>query len=570
VGFEVEGPPFDAYLGFLFPQPADGVPRFRFGEAVLSFQIRSSAPGAQVRSLRVSRGDGATEVLDMAGCIREDVPSTELAREGMASSFECSVPVPWVFPGPQTLLATVALDPSAPFDESSNLVHAEGGDDASGMPVLEAMSILDAAPSQAGEAEAAGASRAWVGTLHDGLVLVEMPRGAEGEAARAVVHYPGISLDAPYDAAFAGPQANYVTTLAREPDSPSGRALWVGTWATGIALFDPGPDLARHDDDTWTALLPPQLYPPYDPKAETPEGEKPDRRWVAQDMMETPTALRPDPTGDGLWVGTLNGLFFVEHGGVFTPDALRSSPWTRVADGAVLSLTASDDGTLWVGLSTEVVADALPTEWPPAQAPLLRVTRAPAEQVAAGEPFGVEPLWPQAGGQPAPEAGAVLALALEGRMEDGGALWVGTTAGLYRVTAGADGALAWGDATEALGLEPSAGPRLAVTALLVDDAGGLYVGAAARCTPDVGALVWRPAGGAPVSLDTELPDSDVVALARVGGDVLASTSELSMRGLALLGGDEDDCGGDVGAPQHAELVRLSPGASSESVDAELL
>lgn len=588
VDFEVQGPPQDLYLWILFPGPKPA-PRFRFGQATVLFQVRSSEDAALVVEAQVQGGQsgadggvgaGATHALDLAQCQREDVPVASLSGPGMAATFRCEVPVPWVFPGPQRLSATVALDPTAPRDDLANFVDVRAEDDTPGTPVLEAMSILDAAVPGVGSGDttgAAGASHAWVGTLHDGLVLLEVPPPGAGDAPqapdaadaedaglRAVVHYPGIRLDEPYDATFAGPQSNYVTALAREPNSPGAGALWVGTWATGVSLFDPGADLASRADDTWTALLPPQLYPPYDPDAEVPEGEDPDQRWVAQDMMETTTALLPDPTGDGLWVGTLNGLFFVQHGGVLSAEALQASPWRRVADGAVLSLEAGGEGAVWVGLSTEVVAEALPDEWPPAEAPLLRVARAAggsgatAGEGGEGELFVAEPLWPQADGQPAVDAGAVLALASEGTSGAGGALWVGTTAGLFRATAGGDGALGWSDETDAFGLLDADGSRLAVTALAVDGAGALYVGASARCAPDEGALVWRSAGGEPQSLAAGLPDADVVALARVGGAVLASTSQLTTAALDLLGVAHSPCGAGQGLSEHAELLRLSP------------
>ena len=232
-GLHVEGPPVDGLLSFLFPGPGFA-PRFRFGQAAVSFEVRSSQPAAAIVEARVSGGDGQAHALDLGGCAREDLPASALSGAGMTSTFQCAVPVPWVFPGPQRLDVTVALDSAGAPDDAGDVLHVSDEDHADGAPALEVMSVLDAGPAGGGaDGGAAGAARVWLGTLHDGLVLAEVPPptvdGAAGAGLSPVALYPGIDLDQPYDAAYAGPQSNYVTALASEPGSSDGRGLWVGT-----------------------------------------------------------------------------------------------------------------------------------------------------------------------------------------------------------------------------------------------------------------------------------------------------------------------------------------------------
>ncbi|MCB0360085.1 MAG: hypothetical protein KDD44_10625, partial [Bdellovibrionales bacterium] len=215
----------------------------------------------------------------------------------------------------------------------------------------------------------------WVGTSHEGLIGLRQQLGG---AVRSI-HYAGNLLWTDQLETYPGPQGNMILRILAQ----RGR-LWLGTFMRGLTLFEPGDPFERADD-RWV-----HYRVPYDLDGCF-------ARWpndilallwceFARELADTVTAI--EPHGDeGLWVGTLNGLYYLDlrHG------AENASWAARVADGVILSLADDGRGHLWVGTSTQVdPADSLLAlnllrdiwiefplivreVWPQPEEPLLRI-----------------------------------------------------------------------------------------------------------------------------------------------------------------------------------------------------
>jgi|GEM_PF-3388808 len=278
----------------------------------------------------------------------------------------------------------------------------------------------------------------WTGTLMNGLV------GFVGGPGGEIVHYAGVSSVDPYDPSWPGPQSGLVLAVARQGE----RGLWLGTATTGVSWFDPGADALAEGDDVWIHLQPPA---PDDPDL--------------KELRETVMALAPD--GDrGLYVGTLDGLWYLRHDG--DP---AGGTWTRLADGLVLTVAPRDDGRVLVGFTTVVTAEGLGEStladtWEQAETPLLVLDTGGTPDDRGDDE--VDWRWPG-------NATGVLALDLR----PGGAV-VGTDRGLY-------GWLEDEVEDPIVGLLEVADASLAVTSL-ADAGDGVWVAARSACDPTAGLL----------------------------------------------------------------------------------
>ncbi|TNF27598.1 MAG: hypothetical protein EP329_19225 [Deltaproteobacteria bacterium] len=321
----------------------------------------------------------------------------------------------------------------------------------------------------------------WTGTLLDGLI----GHGVDGRT----LDYRGVYSFDPYEPTWAGPQSQLVMTLARQ----GARGMWLGTATTGISWFDPGPAALDPSDDVWLHHQPP-----------APEDES------LKELRETVTVVAPDGEA-GLYVGTLDGLWYVRHDG--DPAAVT---WTRLASGVVFAVAPLDDGRVLAGFTTVVAPEALAdttlaASWALAEAPLLVLDVAGTPD----DPDDDAATWLQPG-----DATGVISLWAR---PDG--VLLGTDHGLF----------AWRPDDQEdpiLGLLTVVGPDLAVTSL--DGAGdGVWVAARSSCDPEAGLLarVQLDLTAAdpvtaivPVDLEGHgIPPHVSLVRALDGGDLLVST-----------------------------------------------
>ncbi len=278
----------------------------------------------------------------------------------------------------------------------------------------------------------------WLATPHHGLVGVT----SDGR----VIEYAGVASADPWDPAAHGPQSGLVLALA-----PAGaRALWVSSAVTGISWFDPGGDAMLRADDVWIHGQP----------AATPP--------LAGELAQTAIAIAPDPTDvNGLWVGTLNGLYHARRAG-------GQIDFARIADGFAMSVSVDSYGRVWAGFSTQVMIEA------PAEDNEVGGTSVPL-MPAVGALLVVTP-----GSDPHDPSSADLRWALEDEdavtalITDATGAWVGTPYGVGRVS------------DDALTLEP-------VPAITFDDelavvdleptSDGFWLAARAECEVDRGRLL---------------------------------------------------------------------------------
>lgn len=326
----------------------------------------------------------------------------------------------------------------------------------------------------------------WTGTSHNGLLALRR-NGATVES----LHYPGIPLLEDEDKGFSGPQGNMILSLARQGE----RSLWIGTWARGLSFLDPGESLLDTADDQWVHLNP-------HPLDDCLERDN----WVPCEMSETPTALLPEGE-QGVWVGTLNGLFYLEHGGAPTADL----EWHRIADGAITSLERGTGTTLFVGTTLDIEpGEADLQDWPQATAPLLRIDH-------SGTPTDISDDTLE-NIQPAPGLNNVMSLLLDTEH-----LWIGTDRGLYRRH----------HTTGELARVEVALPDDDIRAMAIAGDGALWLGTFDVCGQDGGALMRLDTRNTASPDDdqlttwteaTGLKDADVSALIALDADTVAFTS----------------------------------------------
>jgi hypothetical protein len=391
-------------------------------------------------------------------------------------------------------------------------------------------------------AEGAGGT-IWAGTSHSGLLALR--REEDGHVTS--LHYAGCVIGSDHPQDFAGPAANMVTRIARQGE----RGLWLGSPMRGVAWLDPGKDAFAKGDDRWAHHVPDPGFACSDEEFD-----------VSCNLAQTVTALLPDGE-TGLWVGTLNGLYHLDHGG--NPEDVEAAVWTRLLDGPVTSLALAPDRVLWVGFATSLGGPSSGLDGWPAAASSLAALRdggtptdlrddAVSNHVLDGAPDGT----------PAPD---VLSLA---RVD--GALFAGTDRGILafdatgdvparpRLTRWDEADLPDGDVL-ALGLAPD---------------GALWAGAFDVCGTDGGALVRLDLRGTPLDPTDDvrvaytaadgLKDADVSGIAFLAsGEVAFTTFDLDPRAVAdTLGASATAADEGCRPTGHDGLTLLDPGRDPAS------
>ncbi len=379
----------------------------------------------------------------------------------------------------------------------------------------------------------------WTGTPHNGLVGVT--------AAGRSVRYVGVDTRDPWDPFARGPQSGLV--LAVEParaaapgevapgDVARSEALWIGSATTGVSYFDPGPDVVASSDDLWIHGTP----------GTSAAG-------TAVELAETPVVLRATRAGDGVWVGTLNGLFHVARDGF----ALR---WTLLAEGPVLAVAESADGVVWVGSTTEVTSESRVAGWPSPGGALLAVDPAagasPPIRSYLADTTAVLAILPRAPVVP-----------VDG--DDGdGTLWLGTPRGLYRFHPASDAGL---PVTERMNAAVGLRDGLAVVQLAADGEDAFWIAARSECASDEGQLIKVALGdNGAIAWATDYSDAGFgerafnVVRVLAGGEVAVSTLVPRLRLFAaseMVSGDApcDAPIADQAATADTYLLAPSSGA----------
>ncbi len=372
----------------------------------------------------------------------------------------------------------------------------------------------------------------WTGTSHDGLLGLR----AEADGSVTSIHYPGGQLLSERTADFQGPRGNMITRMVEQVEG-----IWLGSWSRGLTWFHPGKDPLDKGDDYWTHFLPPAH--PDIASLQLGEGDA----WLLQEFTETITALLPD--GDeGLWVGTLAGLYYLHHGG--EPWATMNPVWTYITDGTVLSLASQSADHLWVGFSTEHDSDFMTSSWQRAKTPLLFLNTSGTPT----DPSDDEESWMVPGGETGDMNSTVLSLLVGIDV-----LWVGTDHGLYVYETLSEGCSVelgewylWSDERGLL----SDGDILTLTA---QGDNVIWIGAFDVCGDDGGGLMRLDHGGTPLdasddkwlthSLETGLKDADVSAIVPLSdGRVAFTTFNLDITVLAGLGFNDKAAASDCELP----------------------
>lgn len=331
----------------------------------------------------------------------------------------------------------------------------------------------------------------WTGTAYDGLVGLTR--------AGSSVRYAGVDTREPWDPQAHGPQSGLVLAIEPvrggassrvAPDDPGpSEPLWIGSATTGVSYFDPGQDPIAAGDDLWIHGTP----------AISAVG-------TAVELAETPIVLRAARAGDGVWVGTLNGLFHVARDGF----ALR---WTHLAEGPVLAFAEGSDGLLWVGSTTEVAPASRVGGWSVRGGALIAVD--PDDGVAT---------------EYLEDTSAVLAILPRAPVAPGDGddtLWLGTPRGLYRFHPASDAGL---PVTERMNAPVGLRDELAVVQLAADGDAAFWIAARSECVSGDGQLIRVALGeDGEIAWATDYSDAGFseqgfnVVRVLAGGDIAVST-----------------------------------------------
>jgi ligand-binding sensor domain-containing protein len=404
----------------------------------------------------------------------------------------------------------------------------------------------------------AGPDALWVGTSHDGLLLLRRDETGSVQS----VHYAGGLLSDARPTEFQGPQGNMITRLELQ----GYHGVWMGSWARGLTYLDAGDDLFDPTDDRWAQYLPP------DPLLDSQDDQEEFLFWLAQEFRETVTALLAD--GDkGIWVGTMNGLYYLDHDG--RPLSPSEAVWTRLEDGVVLAIEAGDEDEIWVGFATDIDTQAVNASWLPASSPLLRLRH-------GGTPDDTNDdlqtwLTPGVDAQNnATRAQAAIPQNVLSLLATPGGMWVGTDNGLFLwVNEESSGSwLSWSDGDGVLYDGD-------VSSLANADDGAIWIGAFDVCGADGGALMRFDHGNTydddsddhwlTYSQEDGLKDSDVSGIVPLAdGNVAFTTFNLDVRTFSAIGfGGKAEVEGCVSTGKDGVTLINIGGTPDDSSDDEI-